>query len=822
MPRSLRALVPALLAVLTAVLGVGAATPAAAAPAASGAPATSALDTPVPGPVVLVGVTGLRWDDVGSLTTPALWELSRDGSVGAVAARSVATRSCPADGWLGVSAGARAADLPADDRTCRTLRDPGEAGVVPGWDDYLAAADAESYGARPGTFGRVVADAGATAVGVGPGAAIALADPQGLPVGEHVRAPASAAALGRLVRDAAGADLLVVDAGQVRDPGYGTAPRLPSADPTADPADEAPEEETSLGGAPDVSDLPGSEAIVEPSRAQQAATVDARVGAVLDALAGHDATVLVVSLADSGRIALQLAAAVGPRPDGPAFGESLLTSGSTRQAGVVQSTDVTPTLLALLGLLDEAPALPGAEMRPTDGPATGGARVAGLIDAQREASAVTRVSGTFSARLVLAQAALFLAAAVVLTRRRRRDGRALTPALRVLQVSSLALGAAPVASFLVGLVPWWRSDRPVTAFWAALLGFVAVITAAALAGPWRRHVLGPAGVVAGVTVVTLVVDALAGSPLVVDAPMGAHRIMAARFYGMSNQAFALITAAGVLVAVVLADALLRAGRRRLAVAAVVAVGLVLAVVDGAPQWGADFGGPPAILVAFAMLAVAVSGRRVSWKVVLLVGVVGTVVVLGFAWLDWLRAPADRTHLGRFFATVLDGGLWDVVWRKLSVNLRVLTSWRYLVLAIGGVALTWLVLAGPRSRRGAIMGEGSPLAGLRQAVPLLQPAVAATGVALTIGFLMNDSGIVVLATGIAVSVPCLVAAAAQWRLAHPGDDPAGDLADDPSAQPVDPAAGDPTAAGTRAVSGPDAPPAPASDAPTTPPSARGGR
>lgn len=811
MPRSLRALVHALLAVLAAALGVGVAAPA----SAAGAPAASALDTPVPGPVVLVGVTGLRWDDVGSLTTPALWELSHDGSVGAVAARSVATRSCPADGWLAVSAGARSADLPADDRTCRSLREPGESGVVPGWEDYVAAAEAESYGARPGTLGRVLAEAGATAVGIGPGAAIALADPQGVPVGEHLRAPATPRALGGLVRDAADADLLVVDAGQIRDPGYGTAPRLPSADPSADPGTEEPVEEAPLGGAPESSDLPGSESIVEPSRAQQAVTVDATVGAVLDALAGRDATVLVVSLADSGRIALQLAAATGPRPDGPDYAESLLTSGSTRQPGVVQTTDVTPTLLALLGLLDEAPALPGAEIRPVAGAPTGGARVAGLLDVQQEASAVSRVSGTFSTRLVLAQAVLFVAAAIVLTRRGPSDGRRLRPALRVLQVAALALGAAPVASFLVGLVPWWRSDRPVTTFWWALLGIIALITAASLAGPWRRHVLGPAGVVAGVTVVTLVADALVGSPLVVDAPMGAHRIMAARFYGFSNQAFALITAAGVLVAVVAVDALLRAGRRRLAVGTVAATGLVLAVVDGAPQWGADFGGPPAIFVAFAMLAVAVAGRRVSWRIVLLVGVVGTVLVLGFAFLDWLRPAADRTHLGRFFATVLDGGLWDVVWRKVSVNLRVLTSWRYFVPAIGGIALTWLVLAGPRPRRGALLGEGSPMAALSRAVPLLRPAVAAAGVALTIGFLMNDSGIVVLATGIAVAVPCLVAAAAQWRLDHPGATTTGG--------PAVGWAASGTARGGAAVSDrPDAPPASASGAPTTPPSARGGR
>jgi len=762
-PRSLRALAAALLAALAVLLG----TPAQA--------LDPAVPEPVPGPVVLVGVTGLRWDDVGSLTTPALWGLSREGSVGTVATRSVRSRNCPADGWLAVSAGNRAADLVADDRTCRALRDPGESGQVPGWDDYLAAAAAESYGARPGMLGDLLVRTGTTATGVGPGAAIALAGSDGLPVGTHQRVPSDPRALARAVRAAAGAsDLLVVDAGQIRDPGFATVARLPSATPTAVPEAELP----GLGGA---DDLPDSEAIVEPTRAQQAVTVDARIDAVLDGLAGHDATVLIVSLADSGRSALQLAVATGPRPLGEPFAASELTSGSTRQPGVVQTTDVTPTLLSLLLLDDEAPALPGARIVPVDAAATGGARVARLLDVQQEATAITRVSGAFSARLVLTQAALFVAAAIVLVTRGRAARAPLRPALRVLQVGALALGAAPVASFLVGLVPWWRADRPATAFWAVLLGGVAVITGAALAGPWRRHVLGPAGVVAGVTVVTLAVDAVTGSHLVIDSPMGAHRLVAARFYGMSNQAFALITAAGVLVAVVVADRLLRAGRRRAAVAAVVATGAVLVVVDGAPSWGADFGGPPAIILAFAMLAVAVSGRRVSWRLVLLVGVIGVVVVLGFAFLDWMRPVADRTHLGRFLDTVLDGGLWDVVWRKLSVNLRVLTSWRYLVLAIGGVALTWLVLAGPRARRGGLLGTGSPLAGLQREVPLLRPAVAATGAALTVGFLMNDSGIVVPALGIAVAVPCLVAAAAQWRL-DAGADFVEDVSD-PDAAPA---------------------------------------
>ncbi|WP_456789155.1 hypothetical protein [Cellulomonas sp. P5_C5] len=734
----------AVLALVLSLAGILFATPA------------QAADEP---PVLLVGMTGVRWDDVTTLTTPALWSLSREGSVGLVAARSVASRSCPADGWLAVSTGTRAADVRADDGTCRTLRDPGESGEVPGWEDYVAAADAESYGAQPGFLGDMLADSGTPATGIGPGAAIALADASGIPVGTHEILPATSTGLTRAVREALDASrLVVVDAGSLRDPGYATTPRPSTPQPTA----TAPGDVLDEPSPPEVST---PDAIIEPSRAIQAQVIDARIGAAIAGAQRSGATVLVVSLADSGRTALQLAAASGTAPNGEDYVDSLLTSGSTRQAGLIQTVDVTPTLLDGIGLDNSAATLSGAVILPGPPLATASARVAQLLDIQRHATMVTRVSGAYSARLVLVQAVLFIAAAIILTRRGRSDRGPLRPALRVLQVSALALAAAPVASFLTNTIPWWRSGMPVAAFWWVLLGWVAVITTVALVGPWRRNLLGPAGVVAGVTVAVLVVDACTGSTLVIDSPMGAHRVLAARFYGMSNQAFALLTAAGLLLAVAIADPLLRRGKRGIATAVVAGLGLLIVVVDGAPGLGSDFGGPPALILAFAMLTIVVSGRKVSWKSVALIGLVGVVVVGGFAVLDWMRPPADRTHLGRFFATVLDGGLWDVVGRKIAVNLRVLTSWRYLVTAIGGIALTWLVVVGGRPRRGELMGQG-PLAGLTRAVPLLRPAVASIAAALTVGFLMNDSGIVVPATGIALAVPCLVAAAAQWRLGAP--------------------------------------------------------
>lgn len=730
-------------------------------------PATAADDTgEAAAPVVLVGVTGVRWDDVQTLSTPALWDLSRTAALGLVAARSVSTTSCPADGWLGVSAGARLADLDVPDGTCRTLRDPGESGTVPGWADYTAAAEEQPYGAQPGLLGDAVAAGGVPATAVGPGAALALADADGRPAATFVPRPALPRELGSAVRAALEeSSLVVIDAGSVRDPGNATRSRAATTSGETDG---------------DAADLPGDDpshdptsvdVIVEPTRAEQVRVIDERVEAVLRAARTTDATVLVVSLADSGRARLQLAAATGPAPDGATYSAALLTSGSTRQDAVVQATDVTSTLLALLGLPQPA-AVGGAPITPTGGPATATERVALVQDIAVEARQVVRISSSYLTRLVMAEAVLFVAAALLLGRRAAR-GRAdrppLRPALQVLEVASLALGAAPVASYLAGVVPWWRASSPTWVFWLAVLGWMVAITAAALAGPWRRNLLGPAGVVAGVTVAVLLVDAVLGSPLFIDAPMGSHRIQAARFYGMGNQAYALVVAAGLVLATAVAQPLVNAGRRRLATALVVVIGLVITVIDGAPGLGSDFGGPPGIILGFAVLATVVSGRRVRWKPLLLIAVVAGAVVMGFAWLDWLRPAGDRTHLGRFFETVMQGEVWDVVSRKVAVQFRVLTYWRYLVLALGGTVVTVLVLLGPWPwrRRGRDAGvletADGPLSGLGRAVPLLGAGIAGIAVALGIGFLINDSGIVVPATGLAVAVPCLVAGAAQLRL-----------------------------------------------------------
>jgi len=735
---------------------------------------------PADGPVVLLGTGGLRWEDLSSVATPQLWALAEEAGVGNLVVRSVRSSTCPADGWLAVSAGRRAADVPAADGTvCRLLQDPDD-GAVPAWQDYLAAAEEASYDARPGTLGKLLTDSDVPAAGIGPGAAIALADGSGAVVGDYAARPEDPEALGSLVTQTAPEEgLLVVDLGAVRDRGF---PQVPADHPRFAGTEDGEEPEKTatlpLGG---------------PDRTEQVAVVEDRAAAVVTALP-DGATVLLASLADSGTTPVMQLAAIGSPADPP----GMLESRSTRQPGMVQSTDVLPTVLDRLGL--SAPAgLAGAPMSVTATGESGAERIATLIDENRHAMAVRPLTAPFFSGLVLVNLALYAIVTVGLNRRvldrlsgwleRRRAGwaglaraaRAVDPdaALRALRAVAVTVAALPVASYLANLLPWWRTGSPGLVVYTATVGIAALVAGLALARPWRHVLLAPVGVVAGLTALVLAVDVVTGARLQLAALMGVQPQVGGRFYGINNSSFALWATSTLLTASCLAEPLVRRGRRVAAGVLVAVIGAVVTVLNGAPGIGADFGGPPALLPAFIILALVALGIRLTWRRVLVVLGSAAVVALSFSVIDWLRPPAERSHLGRFVETVLDGGLVDVVLRKLGQNLSNLFGSTLTFLAVGGIALVVLVLTQPL-RRAARSGdhaaygwlaEGSSLRRLDADARMLRPALVAVAVALGIGFAVNDSGIVIPAIGIAVAVPLLIGVIAGWLLRLRGADPA---------------------------------------------------
>ncbi|WP_432496242.1 hypothetical protein [Kineococcus auxinigenes] len=697
------------------------------------APARAATPAPAPGastsPLVLVGFSGVRWSDVSEEATPALAAMS-SGALGTVAVRSVFTAACPADGWLALSAGRRATDSTGTsaehvNAPCAPVAEV-EDGVQPGFARYREIAAAGSFGAQPGLLGDALAAAGTRAVAIGPGAGVALATSTGeVPAYVGLAEAGTPAAVGGHVQDAleSGAQVVVVDAGVVRDP----------------------------------ADLPGREEPPAASRAEQVAAVDAVVGAVQEAVAASTGaagtTLFTASIADAGKTAhLQFAAATGPQPGGGDY-EGLLVSRSTRQVGIVQTTDTTPTVLALaLGGDHGVTGLVGAPITSTRAGTSVAERIEKVRDLDQAAQAVQPLVAPFFTAWGASQIVLYAVATLAL-RRAWGGPRGRRRVLSWLRTLAVVYGAVCASTFLANTIPWWRyggsTGEHLLAVTGAVALYVAAITAVALLGPWRRHPLGPLGVVGAITAGVLAVDAATGSRLITSSLNGLQPVVAGRFYGLGNQQFALFATGALLLTTAVADRLLLAGRRRAATLAVAGLGLVAVYVDGV--LGSDFGGPPAMVPAFGLFALLVAGVRVTWRRVLLL-LAGTLLVLAAISLaDWLRPVDQQTHLGRFVQTLLDGGAWQVVERKLAQNLRILVS-NWILSAVLALAAAFIAFVLVRPR---VLGV-PVLQRTYDRHPALRPGCVALLVLLGIGFAVNDSGAAVPAVGAMLAVPLLIA------------------------------------------------------------------
>jgi hypothetical protein len=279
-----------------------------------------------------------------------------------------------------------------------------------------------------------------------------------------------------------------------------------------------------------------------------------------------------------------------------------------------------------------------------------------------------------------------------------------------------------------------------------------VLTLVCLKGPWSSSSLGPLAAMCAVTAGVIGIDLLTGSRLQISSIFGLQPLVGGRFYGMGNVAFALYAAAVLLLCAALAHALMRRGAPRLAVCAVVLVGGCALAVDVLPAWGADFGGPIALVPALGFLLMGVMGWRTSVRNVSLVLLAAGLVVGLVCYLDWRRPVAERSHPGRFLQTVIDGGAWDVVSRKLWANVDLAVAMPALLV----VVIALMVVVVTVVLRPGILGT-EPLRRLLEEAPIMRRGLLSVIVMAVIGFLTNDSGAAIPPVAAIFTVPLVVSA-----------------------------------------------------------------
>ncbi|EGV13084.1 putative membrane protein [Actinomyces sp. oral taxon 175 str. F0384] len=767
-----------------------AASQAASAPASDAA--SSSRSSSRPAPVVVLATNNLTWADlqeqasregagessgssgVGS-AADRLLAFARRGEPMNLSVRTPADRTCPADAWLTLGRGKRASAVEAA-ASCA-----GPTTAIPRSTPLV------------GALGQ-----GVSIQAVGPGTQLATGAPGGSATRPAPVAPSVADAL------AADADLTIVD--------------------------------TASAASTD------AERIAALDEALRTVQEQSRPGI----------RIIVASLADDEAPGLQMAVLPAGTRSALGTSEGLVVGDSTHQAGLVQLTDLTPTLVsALAGRRD--PAFDGHALTlpktgrtgvAAAGAAAGDARISRLADDALHARASQATVMRAGALLMGLAVALLVWAAVALRAPKASRREALRR--RVTWVA-VYLSGLPTALLLVNAAPWWRVGARAgsPSGWASLVAVVAAaLVAAGIVGlaagivalvrrrkrprsaaspspspsavgaaaaaepagsagassargeaaadpppdeagvptpstslsPPRNRTSLTALLVAAAVPLAWLVDAAAGAPLAFNNPLGMNAVVAGRFYGVSNTAFALV--AGALVVIASAWVALGGGRR-MALLVTALLGGAALLVDGAPQLGADVGGALTLVPTLAFLGAGLAGLHLSWRRWLAIGAATVLVVGGFAVVDLLR-PGGPTHLGRFARQVADGSATGVLGRKAYalvgpfVTKPVMAAALACVVALVAAALWW----GRRQVRAWRSGKspyawlapnapgdiprvggqdsGPPTRGMSPSGRWVTTALKSLGVLTLVAVLVNDSGVTMAGFILAAAAPALLA------------------------------------------------------------------
>ena len=736
--------------------------------------------------VVVIMTSGLEWTRFSAEGTPNLARLAADGTMANLVPLATRGGSCPVDSWLTISAGRQISSqsvalaattdpiVPESGSEATVAHCPEPAAAAStrlrNWSVYQEAISNASTSATLGTLAGVLGESGVTTQAIGTGAGYVMVNSDGSVPDTYISAPSDDDALAALVSESATrSQLTVVDADK---------------------------------------DTYSSDPVEQSLKSMTVPYVNAaRIEAILEQL--HSGTrVVVASLTTVGTSSAMQLAVVGDigsdsnssNSARPGISTGLAVSDSVRQEGVIQVPDLAPTLLSWLGV-DPPATMQGSVLRSADVEGTGASvcepnsvcfteRLTSLTDQAEHSGHMRALRGQFFQFMTWSSIGFFLISLVLLVQPVWLRLQSHLWLAKGWSWFGMTIASLPLTSLVVNMLRWWDTGSPRVALiggaWL-LAGGVAVIGL----NIRRIHPAAPLVLISALTSTALIIDTATGSRFMADSPIGFNLLTAARFYGVGNEAYAVI-GAGSLMALAFLGMWIRdhggqtALKKYCAVAVVGILGLCVAAIDAMPSLGADFGGALSYLPALLVLIFLIAKVRISVPRLLGIGAVTVVGAAAIAVADWMRPAQARTHLGRFVQSIVDGDLWDVLIRKIETNLRLLvgSTHRWVVLA----ALLLLILALLQALRsvpavdaaGAAIDKkwrptwwnrvrmlvvgtwgwlgprpGEPTAPLTQRMPALRAGLISVAVCMALAFLLNDSGIVLPGMAAILIVPLLV-------------------------------------------------------------------
>lgn len=482
--------------------------------------------------------------------------------------------------------------------------------------------------------------------------------------------------------------------------------------------------------------------------------------------AAHPRPVIIASLGDfEGARSLQLLAAQTPglaltggesaaTSDAGTPGTGVLYTSTTRAVGLATLADVRGLVLNARTYLDPKlvpPAnitLPELRVNPV---ASVAEACSVITEQQRHASSALRANSrwyqVFHLLSYLAIGALIIWAFAA------RGSRRLANSWWAVRLLGLIAFAMLPAALILNWIPWWNlpgTDSTIGAI-AVALALTAVIAAALVGILWRSpHAVS---ILAGISFFILALDIVLGSAHQRNGFMGSLVLSSRRYYGISNRTY-IILIVGALLA--LLPVLQRFWGQRRAAWVTAGLGVAVLLIDALPGWGADFGGPPGIILAFGIVALMAAGVQPRWWhagvwVVLTLGVMGAI--------GWFSRGSD-SHIGNFWSNLGSSESQELISGKVRDVLRSFVNNLGVVILIALVVVALVVATVMVKRRQVSWPWWVSTWDQLTDLPALRVVALGILLGMAVAVPINDSGMMIVKEAIYLVLPALSAVIAQ--------------------------------------------------------------
>lgn len=318
------------------------------------------------------------------------------------------------------------------------------------------------------------------------------------------------------------------------------------------------------------------------------------------------------------------------------------------------------------------------------------------------------------------------------------------------KIGALALFAFAMipAAQMLNLFSWWSLPAAATAPTNLLiaLGLTALFALIFTVGAWRdKH---PVSLLALVSLAVLSLDIITGSAGQRNGFMGSLVLSSRRYYGVSNRTYDLLLVTAFLV---LIPIITRFAAKKAAVITAL-IGVAVLLVDALPSFGADFGGPPGIILAFLTVTLLVARVRLRWWHAL-VWVVLTLAVMGGI---GLFAHDKNSHIGAFWSNLGTSANQDLIAGKVRDVLRSFAS-HLGVLALLLVAIIVLIVVLIKLRRSRLqIPDWLKYIDSVTKPPALRLALLGIALGVLVAVPINDSGAMMIEEALYMVLPAAVA------------------------------------------------------------------